>query len=41
MQMPAFFNWIAQHWLAVSIVFIAALALAFVITKRKSLFYKE
>lgn len=39
--MREFFDWIALHWLAVSLVFVSALALAFIFVKRKSLFYKE
>lgn len=39
--MREFYDWIALHWLAASLVFFSALALAFIFVKRKSLFYKE
>ncbi|MBM7568058.1 hypothetical protein JOC55_005032 [Paenibacillus sacheonensis] len=39
--MQALLHWIGQHWLPVSVVCLALIAIAFVTNKRKSLFYKE
>ncbi len=39
--MPAFLNWISQHWFSCSIIVLALIAAGYVLNKRKSLFYKE
>lgn len=39
--MPAWMEWIKQHGFAIAIVVLAAAAIAYVVAKRKSLFYKE
>ena len=39
--MPQLLSWIERHWLGVFLVAALLMAIVFVLTNRKSLFYKE